>query len=32
MFSDGIEPDFLEFHSGICAEIRVAERRRLLVV
>jgi len=32
IFSDGIEADFLEFNSGSRAEIKIAERKGLLVV
>ena len=32
IFSDGIEADFLEFHSGAHATISVAEKKGLLVV
>lgn len=31
IFSDGVEADFLEFNSGLRAEIRVAERKGVLV-
>ena len=32
IFSDGIKADFLEFNSGSRAEIKIAERKGLLVV
>jgi NAD kinase len=32
IFSDGIEADFLEFHSGAHAIIKIAEKKGLLVV
>jgi hypothetical protein len=32
IFSDGIEADFLEFHSGAHATVRIAEKKGLLVV
>jgi hypothetical protein len=32
IFSDGVEADFLEFNSGTKAEIKIAERKGLLVV
>lgn len=32
VFSDGIEHDFLEFNAGTRAEVRVAERKGVLVV
>ncbi len=32
IFSDGIEADYLEFNSGIVAEISIAEKKGVLVV
>ncbi|MFT5963169.1 MAG: hypothetical protein ACI8WM_003519 [Burkholderiaceae bacterium] len=32
IFSDGIEADYLEFNSGIIAELGIAEKRGYLVV
>lgn len=32
IFSDGIENDFLEFNSGVRAEITVADKKGILVV
>ena len=32
IFSDGVEQDFLQFNSGVSAEIRVADRQGSLVV
>ena len=32
IFSDGFESDFLEFNSGVRAEIQVAERQGSLVI
>jgi hypothetical protein len=32
IFSDGIEADYLEFNSGIIAEIGIAEKKGMLVI
>jgi hypothetical protein len=32
IFSDGIESDYIEFNSGIVAEIKLAEKKGLLIV